>query len=92
MEKFSKNVIFFLHLNNNTMESGAIPIYINPILKKPENPSLLCKMKNKFYKTVYAMYLLNLPEEYKDDKLSLMMQLKANLSFPFEINIQKDYF
>ena len=92
MESPSKNVIFFLHLNNNTMESGAIPIYINPILKKPENPSLLCKMKNKFYKTVYAMYLLNLPEEYKDDKLSLVMQLKANLSFPFEINIQKDYF
>ena len=92
MESLTKKIIFFLHLNNNTIEKEAIPIYINPITKKSEYPSLLCKMKNKYYKTVYTMYALDLPIENKDKTLSLILQLKSNLNYPFEINIPNNYF
>ena len=91
MKNFSKKIIFFLHLNNNTMEKGAIPEYIDPITKKIEYPSLLCKIKNKFYKTIYTMYLLNLPIENKEKTISLILQLKPNMNYPFEIVIKNDY-
>ena len=92
MESIIKKIIFFLHLNNNTIEKEAIPIYINPITKKSEYPSLLCKMKNKYYKTVYTMYVLDLPIENKDKTISLILQLKSHLNYPFEINIPNNCF
>ena len=96
MESLTKKInptfyyIFFLHLNNNTIEKEAIPIYINPITKKPEYPSLLCKMKNKYYKTVYSMYILTLPIDHKEKIIHLILQLHHNLNYPFEINISNN--
>ena len=92
MEKLSKNIIFFLHLNNNTIEKDATPIYNNPISKKKEFPSLLCKMKNKYYKTVYTMYLLNIPITNEDKTIPLILQLKNNMNYPFDINIKNNCF
>ena len=96
MESLTKKInptfyyIFFLHLNNNTIEKEAIPIYINPITKKPEYPSLLCKMKNKYYKTVYSMYILTLPIDHKEKIIHLILHLHHNLNNPFEINISNN--
>ena len=92
MEKFSKKIIFFLHLNEETMEKGAAPIYNNSITNKTEIPSLLCKMKNKFYKTIYSMYSFSSPISKSENILSLVLQLKGNLNYPFDITINKESF
>ena len=91
MEKISKKIIFFLHLNENTMEKNATPIYIDPITKKVEYPSLLCKMKNKYYKSVYTMYSFDINKLNEDNALSLILQLNNKLNYPFDISINKDF-
>ena len=94
-ETNSKKIIFFIHLNNDIMEKELQFIYKDPNTKKDEYPTLLCKMKNKFYKTVYAMYLLNLNLTNINENtttLSLILQLKNNLNYPFEINVDKECF
>jgi len=92
MEKISKKIIFFLHLNEETMEKGATIIYNNNITNKTENPSLLCKMKNKFYKTIYSMYSFSSPISKSENILSLVLQLKGSLNYPFDITINKESF
>lgn len=92
MEKLSKKIIFFLNLNEETMEKGATPIYNNNITNKTEFPSLLCKMKNKYYKTVYTMYSFSSPISILEKNISLVLQLKGNLNYPFDITINKKFF
>ena len=57
MEKNKNKIIFFLHLNNITVEKGAIPAYNDSTIKELIYPKLLCKIRNKIYKTIYLMYL-----------------------------------
>ena len=91
MDKSSKKIIFFLHLNENTMEKNATPIYIAPTSKIIEHPSLLCKMKNNYYKSVYTMYSFDITKLKEDNKLSLILQLKNEMNYPFDIDIPKDF-
>ena len=56
MENENKKIIFFLHLNDNTMEKGAIPIFNNDITKEMKYPTLLCKIRNKI-NTFIAIFI-----------------------------------
>ena len=86
MENENKKIIFFLHLNDNTMEKGAIPIFNNDITKEMKYPTLLCKIRNKIYKSIYIMYLIDFPITEQNKDIYLYLQVNKNLRYPFEIN------
>ena len=92
MENENKKIIFFLHLNDNTMEKGAIPIFNNDITKEMKYPTLLCKIRNKIYKSIYIMYLIDFPITEQNKDTYLFLQVNKNLRYPFEINFNLDYF
>ena len=92
MENEKKKIIFFLHLNNITMEKGVDIIYNNITSKENQSPNLLCKIRNKLYKTIYIMYLIDFPITIKNNTINLFLQLNKNMKYPFEINLKDDYF
>ena len=85
-----KKILFFLHLNNITMEKDAIPAYINSLTKKVKYPSLLCKIRNKIYQTVYIMYLIDFPFQEQNKDSYFYLQINKNMKYPCEININND--
>ena len=85
-----KKILFFLHLNNITMKKDAIPAYINSLTKKVKYPSLLCKIRNKIYQTVYIMYLIDFPFQEQNKDSFFYLQINKNMKYPFEININND--
>ena len=90
MEKNKNKIIFFLHLNNITVEKGAIPAYNDSTIKELIYPKLLCKIRNKIYKTIYLMYLIDFSIDKQDSDNYLYLQVNKNLKYPFEINFN-DY-
>ena len=89
MEYEKKKIIFFLHLNDNTMEKGAIPAYIDNETKEVKFPTLSCKIRNKIYKTIYIMYLIDFRISKQNKDSYLFLQVNKNLKYPFEINIDE---
>ena len=86
MDEEKRKIIFFLHLNNTTMEKGAIPVYINSLTKEIKYPTLLCKIRNKLYQTVYTMYLIDFPIINQNQDTYFFLQVNKNMKYPFEIN------
>lgn len=73
------------------MEKGVIPIYNNTLTKEVKYPTLLCKIRNKLYQTVYTMYLIDFPLQEQGKDNYLFLQVGKNLKYPFEINITDNY-
>ena len=90
MNNEKNKIIFFLHLNKNTDDKDAIPAYNNGINKEIIYPSLLCKIRNKIYQTVYTMYLIDFPILNKNDDSYFFLQIDKNMKYPFEINYDID--
>ena len=90
MNNEKNKIIFFLHLNKNTVDKDAIPAYNNGINKEIIYPSLLCKIRNKIYQTVYTMYLIDFPILNKNDDSYFFLQIDKNMKYPFEINYDID--
>ena len=92
MENGHKKIIFFLHLNDITVEKGAIPVYYNSIKKESKYPDLICKIRNKLYKTVYIMYLIDFQISNKNSDEYFFLQVNKNMKYIFEININEEYY
>jgi len=86
MNNEKTKIIFFLHLNNTTVDKGAIPAYNNSLDKEIKYPSLLCKIRNKVYQTVYTMHLIDFPISNQNSDNYFFLQINKTMKYPFEIN------
>ena len=86
MNNENHKIIFFLHLNNTTTDKGAVPAYNNGKDKEIHYPSLLCKIRNKLYQTVYTMYLIDFPFSNQNNDNYFYLEINKTMKYPFEIN------
>ena len=86
MNNENHKIIFFLHLNNITADKGAVPAYNTGKDKEIKYPSLLCKIRNKLYQTVYTMYLIDFPFSDQNNDTYFFLEVNKTMKYPFEIN------